>query len=651
MRRILAVASSAQQYPNVPLPNQVTSRATFLPFTDGANTWQGRFTPIEMANGNWMGVWVEGTNHSDYNGATQKFNIAFSNDEGATWTANNTKIGGGAVTGFPLVPPTASTGFVDCALIKCPNGDLVIIAQNRGSNPTVWNAVNFSQHQYRSTDNGETWVYEYDFCDHIGENTTALRAKIQGLYETMVVGSTVYLILCQIRTNLDDTRLRLYKSTDNCATWSFVSNPVEYDEADPDCTESSIADLGNGIFFCVFRTQDLSTAVWKRSDDFGLTWGALTDFGPIAGYVGVHQPRVLRLANFFLLMGRDYKYVPGDPNSALHSRSAFWTTTDLFATPCRRQYLDPFYAGAGLVPPNNGDSGYTKGLFKADGSFVFFGYWGTATTARIYKYDASHTSSPSTEHYSNTNFFPDTITPNGVRLQLNRDNITASPSAPSFGIAIISRAHNTLATDAVVWTPQATANIELEIIDDIGWATTSDGHFLSVGTLPNLIFKNSFSVGWWLMPDDGQPAVTNVLLWNNSNTTSTLADGVMVQITTTGLVLARYAENSVLRTLLTSSSMFANGAITTPRHLGITFTSGDKIRVYFDGVLQSDDGVNTGSLVGITMANYNSSNGVLMGRRQTGASTYDLPYVGKVREFIMQPVVWTQPQIASIMTN
>lgn len=299
MRRRFLVSSSAQSYPNAPLPNQVTSRATFLPFTVGGNDWQGRPTPMKMNDGNWMVVWKEGADHSDLS-SNSRFNIAFSNDEGATWTANNEYFGAVAVTGFPLTPPTGSTAFVDCNLIKCPNGDLVIIAQNRGTNPSAWNGVNFSQHQYRSTDNGATWTYEFDFCEELGFVTVGDKAKIQGNYENMVLGSTIYIILCQIRTDLDDTRISLYKSTDNCATYTLVSHPVEYDEADPDCTESSIADLGNGIFFCVFRTQQLGQAVWKRSEDHGLTWGALTEFSTIIGKVGVNQPRVIRFANFFL---------------------------------------------------------------------------------------------------------------------------------------------------------------------------------------------------------------------------------------------------------------------------------------------------------------------------------------------------------------
>jgi hypothetical protein len=159
----------------VPVPNQVTSKTAFVSFTDAVNNdWQGRLYTIETAAGYWMGVWVEGTNHSDYNSASHYVNIFFSDDEGATWSSNNTYIGGAAITGFPLVPPGgSSTGFVDFTIIRCPNDDLVIIAQDRGVNGSAWNGVNFTQHQYRSTDDGQTWAHDFDFCAAIGLVTVA----------------------------------------------------------------------------------------------------------------------------------------------------------------------------------------------------------------------------------------------------------------------------------------------------------------------------------------------------------------------------------------------------------------------------------------------------------------------------------------------
>lgn len=634
----------------VPVPNQVTSRVAFLPFTRAGNDWQGRLNCVINDLGEWVIIWTEGTQHSDPGPTTDRFNIAFSNDEGATWSDNNEYLDGSPVDGFPLDPQPPAEFIGDFNFIKCPNGDLVIICQERGTMTGAWNQTNVTQSQYRSTDHGKTWAYELDFCNAIGITGSANIAKIQGNYENMVTDGVVYIILCQIRTDLDDTRIRLYKSTDNCNTYEFVSNPVEYDEATDCCTESSIADLGNGKFFCIFRTQNLGNGVWKRSEDYGLTWGPLVDFAPQLGYVGIHQPRVMKFSNFFMLMGRDNKAQPD--NAYRHSRCAFWTTTDLFQT-ARRQYLDPFYSGVGTTDITGGDSGYARALRKSDGTFVFFGYWGASNGALMYKYDVSHTNAPSTEKYSNTNFFPETITPDGVRLQLNRDNCTistaTSPVIPG-AIGVISRAHNTLATDSAVWTAGGAANVELIILNDIGWAILSNGRIFSTNAFANLVFKSSFSVGFWLWPDDGHPAATGMLLWTNSTASTTLSHGIQFQLESTGKLRFRYAVAGTAVTALTNNEVFADGTVT-PKHIAVTVTSGDLIRIYIDGVIQTLDASNLGDMSAITMASFSAARGTYIGQRESGVGTFDLPYAGKIREFICQPVVWDTTNIANIMLN
>jgi hypothetical protein len=628
----------------IPVPNQVTSKTAFVPFTDAGNDWQGRYYPIKMADGNWMAVWLEGTFHSDYNSATHTVNIHFSNDEGVTWTDNNEYFGAVAVTGFPLVPPGGSgTGFVDFCLFVAPNDDVILIAQNRGSNPGVWNNVNFTQHQYRSTDHGATWAYEADFCTLIGEGASAAtKAKIQGLFETMIIGTDVYCILCQIRTDLDDTRIRIYKTTDNAATWSFVSNPIEYDEVTPDCTESALAHLVNWKVIFVFRTQDLGQALWKLSFDYALTWGAVTEFSEQLGYVGLHQPRIKAYSNFFLAMGRDNKKILGDPSAYYFQRNSWWTTDDLFATPTNRYYLDSFYVGNGTL--NDGDSGYTRAVQKNDGSFMFFGYYGHNDDALIYKFDVSHTNSPSTEQYSNTAFFPETITATGVRLQMNRDN----SEVPS-GVAV-TRSHNSLSTGSIAFLNAGTSP-EFQVANDKGWYFFNSSRIVSSTSIANTFFRASFSFGFWLWPDDGQPAAAQSVFRCSNLTTTTTDDTVRFQLSTDGKVLVSYAANGTNTNLVPASAIFANGAVATPVHIACTFTSGGIIRLYVDGTLQADDGVSTGSMAAITMTNFSTTNPMYWGMRQTGASTFDLPYIGRLREFVIQPVVWSAGDITNLMLN
>lgn len=632
-------------FPYANTPNVVLSRSTFVPFTVGTNDWQGRPTPFKTANGYWGLCWVEGTQHVGGSTTDWRLNIAFSNDEGATWTSNNTYIGGGSIAAFPLQKQNVSAAVVnECQVILCQNGDLVLIAFERSAS---WTTVTHTQ--WRSTDNGASWSVDQNFCTAIG---AADHTKIQAVYEHLVTGDTIYLTLMEMRAGLDDTRIRLYKTTDNCETYTFVSNVVEFDEANPDCTESSIADLGNGRFFGVMRTQNLGSAVWKISEDFGVTWGALTEFSSVLGYVGVHQPRVQKFRDFYILMGRDSKPIPGDPTGYLFDRTAFWVSTDLFVT-ARRQYLDPYYAGNG---DDAGDSGYGRGLVKENGDWVFFGYYGpSGDQAMLYKYEVGNTATPDTENYSNIEFFPGTLSSDdGVRLQLNRDNFfePTGVSTVNGGITVMGRAHNTLETGSDYWICEGTNRPEFFVINDRGWAYM-DGtcRMRSVTSIGNTLYRNSFSVGFWLRPADGQPAATNILYRDSSNQSTTVDDRVQISLGSDGKITALYTINTVSGTATTASAVFANGAVTTPKHIAATFTSGGLIRIYVDGVLQTLDVTNNGDISALTMSSYTTSNQSHFGQRQTGGASWDLGYVGYVREILCQPVVWSAGDITNIMLN
>ncbi len=627
---------------NVPLLNQVTSRTAFVPFTDAVNNdWQGRYYPVKLGGDTIVSVWMEGTFHSDYNSASHKTNIHFSADAGATWTTNNTYFGGGAISGWPLVPPDVGAGFVDFNFFEVANGDLILHAQSRGTNVTAWNGVNFSIHQYRSTDRGATWSYDADFAGLCGYSTIAAKAKVQGEFETVRVGSVTYVIFCDIRTDLDDTKIRIFSTDDNATTWDFVYDVVAYDEADPDVTESSISYIGGGDFFFVFRSQDLGTGYYKRCNDFFNSCTTLTTFSDELDYVGVHQPHIDDFSRFTLLTGRDNKRIIGDPTAYFFQRNSFWITPDYFSTISRRQYLDPFYTGNGTL--NDGDAGYTRAVQLDKDNFLFFGYYGTNSAALIYKYEVSHTNTPSQEQYSNTTYFPSTITSSGLRLQMNRDG-TQSTSPPT-----VLRFHNSLTSGNNVWTVAGTAP-EFVVQDNEGWGQFTAGRALSGSTLPNLLFRASFSVGFWLDPDDGQPAAAQIPFRCSNQTNTTNDDIVVIQLQTDGKILCRYGANGSLATLIPASAIFSDGN-STAHHISMTVTSGDKIRLYVDGSLVTDDGTNTGSMSGVTMTNFSTTNPVYVGQRQTGASTFDLPYTGRIREVVAQPVVWSAGDVLNIMSN
>lgn len=638
---------------NVPLLNQVTSRTAFVPFTDAANNdWQGRYYPVKLQGDTIVAIWMEGTFHSDYNSASHLTNIHFSADGGATWTDNNEYFGGGAMADFPLVPPDANTGFMDYNFFEAANGDLIIHAQNRGTNASAWNGVNFSIYQYRSTDRGENWSLDGDLAVMLGYTGAAGRASIQGELESVRIGNSTYITYCEIGpdNNLNDTKIRLARTDDNAANWVNVNDIVAYDESDPDCTESSLSYLGAGRMFFVFRTQDLASGSYKICEDFGATCGALTTFEDELDYVGIHQPHIDDYSNFTIAMGRDNKKIIDDPGAAIFERNSFWITSDFFNTVSRRQYLDPFYTGDGNA--NNGDAGYTRAVPIDNDNYLFFGYYGTNSgPSLIYKYEVSHTPTPSNEQYSNLTFFPETLTSTGIRLQWNRDNCAVSPVAvPAVGIGVISRSHNYLTTGSNAFFNGGNAP-ELVIENNEGWAYfDGSGHVLSGSSLQNTFFQNSFSYGFWADPSDGQPAAVQVFFRASNLTSTTNDDLVVCQLQTTGALLVRYAADGTLCTFITGSPVFTDGD-GVAHHIAVTMEEGVGLTVYVDGVSVASDGVNTGAIGSVNMNNYSSTLDMYWARRQTGASTFDLGYIGKMREFVLQPILWTSGNVASIMSN
>jgi hypothetical protein len=644
----------------IAIPNIVLSRTTnIFPFTRVGNDWQGRNNPVVNSLGEWVMIWVEATNHSDV-GTNWRCNIAFSDDEGTTWSDNNEYLDGSPVTGFPLSPhQSPATAISDFQVMKCPNGDLVIIGQERGVSTGTWNDTNVTQSQFRSTDDGKTWAFDYDFSVAIGFTTTANKAKIQGNYENTVVGNSIYLICLEVNTSLSDSRVLFVKSTDNAATWQIVSHVTEYGERTYAWTEVSPVYLG-GTKFGALASQNgtnFNTVEYRESPDLGATWGSVTDLTAVVGYTGICQPRTFIAGSNLVFAGRDNKRYFYEPLQSWNDRNSFWTTplNNLFSsTETKRYYLDPYYAGVSTSALQQGDAGYLRLFLKEDGNFVFFGYYGTSEAATIYKYEIGHTTTPSTEHYANNNFLPETITPNGIRLQCNRDNISASPTAASNGgIAIASRQHNTLATSDVWLNLGVGAGTTNELYIDsngIGWLQLIDGHVFTNIDLANLICKASFSIGFWLWPNDGQAAAAQQIVWTNSDTNTTLSDGLSIVITTAGKILCRYSENGTLVTGTTLNAVFANGAVA-PKHIACTITSGNLIRIYVDGVLETLDPTALGDMSTVTMASFNCANYISFGRRRTTISAFDSPFIGKIREIIMQPVVWSAGDITNIMLN
>lgn len=639
------------------LPNQTASRTQVFSFTDGGHDWAARPDVVKHPNGTVIAFWCEATSHSDVD--DRIWNINFSDDDGATFTANNVDLLGNPMADWPFVASAPdATGIGDMQLIVCENSDLILISIERVAIGTPGYENGWVTHYlYRSTDEGLTWDSGTDLIAMLPGSLDPTR--IWACYtHTVMPDGTIIIPFSEAETDVDGrTRQLVYKSTDSGFTWMFVSYFLEYDDLDfsmgePQAYELALTHLGGGRIMGVTRTSDSKRTFARYSEDQGATWGAIIEITEELEYVGVHQPKLTKFGDFLILTGRDVGAAREDVGvDATISRNGYWTSINNGATWTRR-YLDPYYTGIGATNLTAGDSGYVTWFLRDDNTFLFFGYYGTYGSALLYKYEVNNTPTPSNEDYSNLTFNPRTISDDGIRLQMNRDYVTqASSGSPIVGLALLSRVRNSLDGDggAVVLTVGGTNNPEHLVENNKGWCYFNESRVESSSALANEIFDAPFSGAVWLDPDDGQPAATQMILWANSSTTTTTGDAFQVQITTAGKIQVRYTEATVAKTALTDAAVFTDGSVT-PKHVAWTVSVTNGIRIYIDGSLVTLDATSNGSMSGITMASWASTNPVYIGQRRNSA-TYDLSFVGKMREFILQPVEWTSGQVLDIMSN
>lgn len=344
--------------------------ATIFTSTTGSNDWQGRPCIIKLANGNFVVVWKESTQH--VLGVPGMININFSANDGVTWTANNVKIGGGAVSGFPYIKAAAAADRAeDIQIFQCPNGDIIMITHEQSSSAAPNDWVTLWQH--RSTDNGNTWTSDFDLGLNLPDVPDTI--KIWACFSNMTIGTDVYICAAQYDVDFDDSKVTLWKSTDNCLTYTKVSDIFDYDATTPDPNECGIVHIRDGRVLAICRTRDLQKTIKRESIDYGVTWGTIQDYSNYFGRVGIHEPRLYKFPiglgspNRIFLAGRNY------------AGASLWKNWIQFSDDngltWRPVYLDTMYVT---------DAGYVTVVVRSDGQLCCLAYTGSQTAARIVRY-------------------------------------------------------------------------------------------------------------------------------------------------------------------------------------------------------------------------------------------------------------------------
>ena len=308
---------------------------------------------VKVNNGLWLMEYVSNIQHGA-NSGQDSVHIRFSNNQGVTWSKRDTLLDGTTpVNGFPLINFGTTTAR-GSKIVRVNNGDLLNFSRPNTTTPAEQNIT-----QYRSTDQGATWV---------SEGTVLSYNLVPDEYciVTGVPDSGIYVIMRDLSISGNENTL-LYRSQNFGVSWALRGT---IDASVLDANESGIEHVGGGKMIVIQRPSTGSSQYTYRytSNDYGATWSAPVVI-PILNTV--HKP-VLNLIDGVLYMhGRDHK-------SSTEFYTSVWKSPDLGETWSEAYHVDSI--GGTL------DGGYTGLLKKTDGNLYMISYGGTLNTAAIKEY-------------------------------------------------------------------------------------------------------------------------------------------------------------------------------------------------------------------------------------------------------------------------
>lgn len=259
----------------------------------------------------------------------------------------------------------------------------------------------------------------------------------------------------------------------------------------------------------------------------------------------------------------------------------------------------------------------------------------------------------SAEYTTNTAFDPATINAGHIRLQGSRGKVTINTTTNQ-----VTSPVNDLSTGSF---SVVTGKIRFKVSQRHGWFGTNTYDYVNasgvntVGVIESSVpigttlFSHSFSVSKWVYPYNGN--LLQFLIQDIDNTTTPTSRFALF-ITALGEVQVQYQVPSFAVTQAKTPVIFA-AVPNKPVHISVTLTSGDKIRIYINGILQvlttvsgTGENISTANMAGYA----NAVNKLQIGRRLVSAVTGDY-YVGLWRELTIQPVVYSDGDIANLMLN
>lgn len=339
----------------------------------GTPDWHARAAIKRRGDGVLVLVYYRSSNHSANDGA---LHIRFSADDGDSWTDEDTTLAGATVSGFPMNPSGAGAGedAGEPWLYLADNGDLILHMWR-----VDYGVSNGGTYQSVSTDGGESWSASalVDFGGIAGDT------NIFATDDDFVLGGVIY-AGARVFTDatLSESHAILIKSTDDGASWSYVSDITA---AGSRTHEVGLEYLGNNTIIAVIRSLENEVTYQRYSTDLGLTWGTLTDVSTTIGVSGRHRiytrAHLKGEANWWtdpvLIMVGFQLMAPGNSHPR---RNALWVSLDAGATWDGPHYLDD----------TTNDAGYGDIFYDATrDQYRVVNYQGATTAADLKQYDVS----------------------------------------------------------------------------------------------------------------------------------------------------------------------------------------------------------------------------------------------------------------------
>lgn len=334
--------------------------------------WFGRAAVEEAPDGTWVLAYREGGIHYVNDGV---LHIAFSDDEGDTWSEEDRGLDGGSIARFPAHPPGAGpdqpTGPGEPWLYRAPDGTLVLHCWKvdygeRSRNGGTW--------QISSSDGGRTWT-DWQRVDFRGIK------KDKDVFATddhFVIEGTIYAGARRYRDG--KWKNILIRSEDNGSTWSKVSDISSYAK---NTSEVGVDLMDGGRILAVLNTKNRRRVYRTWGRDRGAEWQPLED---IHGQTAIwdrcriwtraHVKGQEQWWNDDVILGVGDEAV--NRGQSTPRRNSLWISTDAGKTWSKPIALDEQTQDAGY-----GDLMYDH----ADDKYVFISYHGAMKEAALVQYE------------------------------------------------------------------------------------------------------------------------------------------------------------------------------------------------------------------------------------------------------------------------